>query len=458
MVLFVVISVFIAFGVAILWRPASVLALAFCVYPFEQWAQANSVFFQQHSAAMNYGTGVLALLALAVVILRGRNPLNPVTGATWCWLALYVYAAVSCVWAANRELSVFLFKYHLPYMVTMVGILPLIVQDFRDVRYALKLTLFAGTFVLLLLFFGTRVHEWGRTIVVEEGAGVVDRVGGHNTRMTPLMVASMAGQILLIAVLMNFVGIGRLWQVLRWGIGFVALALIFRSQSRGQLIAATMAVIALVPYSRGSKKITGPVMAFATIVLVIALAVLAYNAFESGGKRWSMETMEQEFQATRLQYSTQLLSYWFSKGPLYWLFGVGSSTSFEIMGVYCHIVIVEILCELGFVSFCVFLAYLIFVARDGLRLLRVCRSSIVDRGVAATVVAIFLFQFILTFKEGSFLTHTFTLGWGLILSRAAALKLAEHRRENLKAVQQWYMRYLSPDVSGVPGHVARPSY
>ncbi len=60
----VVLAVFVAFTVAVLWRPSSVIALALCVYPFEQWAQAKSVFFQRHSAVMNYGVGMLALLAL----------------------------------------------------------------------------------------------------------------------------------------------------------------------------------------------------------------------------------------------------------------------------------------------------------------------------------------------------------------------------------------------------------
>ncbi len=266
-----------AFAIAILWRPASIIALLFCVYPFEQWAQAKSSFFQQHSAAINFGFGALVLLALAVVILQGKNPLNPMTGATWCWLGLCVYAAISCTWAPERQTSLFLFRYHLPYMVTIAGIIPLIVQDSRDVRYALKLTLFFGTLVMLLLLFGTRVHAFGRTIVVEEGRGVVNRVGEQTTRMTPLIVASMGAHILMIGVLMNFVGIGRVWQVLRWVVGFLALALIFRTQSRGQLIAAMIAMLALVPYSRRSKRLTGLVATVFTIALVLTIMVFAYQ-------------------------------------------------------------------------------------------------------------------------------------------------------------------------------------
>ena len=101
----VVLAVFVAFTLAVLWRPSSVVALAFCVYPFEQWAQAKSVFFQRHSAIMNYGLGELTLLALVLIILRGKNPLNPMTGAAWTWLALFVYAGVSCMWSPDRDIS-----------------------------------------------------------------------------------------------------------------------------------------------------------------------------------------------------------------------------------------------------------------------------------------------------------------------------------------------------------------
>ena len=460
MVPLVVLAVFVAFACAVMWRPASIIALAVCVYPFEQWAQAKSVFFQTHSATINYGMGALALLAVALVMLQGKNPLNPMTGAGWCMLALYVFSGISCLWAPERATSLFLFRYHLPYFVTFVGLVPLIVQDPRDVRYALKLTLFFGVVVMLLLFFGTRIHAWGRTIVVEEGMGVIDRVGQTKTRLGPLAVASMAGHIMMIGVLMNFVGVGRIWQFLRWFVVFVALALIIRSQSRGQLIGAVMATMALIPYSRGNKRFTGVVIALATIGLTVVALIVAFGSFGETGTRWTFQTMEKTFQSTRLQYSTQLLTYWFESGPLYWLFGIGSSASFDtrIIGVYCHIVMVEILAELGVFSLCVYLLFLAFVARDAIRLMKVSKTSVIERGVTAAVLAILFFEFILTFKEGSFLTHTFTFGWGLIVSRMAALKLMEEDREKRRTWQNWYARYWYSSLPAAAPQAVRPSY
>ncbi len=94
MVFGVVLLIFALFAVAIIWRPATVLGLAICIYPFEQWAQANSGFFAAHAAFINYGLGVLTLFAVAMVTFRGRNPLNPMTGTMWIWMAMYVFAGV----------------------------------------------------------------------------------------------------------------------------------------------------------------------------------------------------------------------------------------------------------------------------------------------------------------------------------------------------------------------------
>ncbi len=408
----------------------------------------------------------------ALIVLKGKNPLNPMTGAAWTWLALFMYAVISCVWSPNRETSLFLLKYHLPYIITFVGLIPLIVQDPRDVRYVLKLTLFFGTFVMLLLLLGTRIHAWGRTIVIEQGMGVMDRVGNQRARLGPLAVASMAGQIMIIGVLMNFVGIGRVWQLLRWFVGFLALALIFRSQSRGQLIAAILAMMSLIPYGRGTKRITSLVVGLTSIALIMVTTIIAFNAFGDTGNRWTLDTMESTFQSTRLAYSSELLTEWGQSGPLHWLFGLGSSASFDILksdqsifashgrasGTYCHVVVVEILAELGFFGLCIYLLFLGLVVRDALRLLRLSKNSVVDRGVAAATVAVLLFQFILTFKEGSFLTHTFTFGWGLILARMTALKLAENSRERRQAIWRWYQRYWATALPGAPPQAIRPTY
>ncbi len=78
--------------------------------------------------------------------------------------------------------------------------------------------------------------------------------------------------------------------------------------------------------------------------------------------------MGKTLESTRVAYSLQLLSYWFSKGPIYWMFGIGSSASFHpnIVGIYCHVVIVEVLCELGLLGLGLYAGFLGFIVRDSL--------------------------------------------------------------------------------------------
>ena len=151
----VVLLVFTAFAVTILARPNAIIGLAFGVYCFEQWAQSNSAFFGSNASFINLGFGVLTLVALLVVVMRGQNPLNPLT-SSYCWfIALYLFAGISCLWALDRQLSFFLFRFHLPYMVTFVMLLPLVIQKENDVHAALITTLLFCSIVMLLIFAGT---------------------------------------------------------------------------------------------------------------------------------------------------------------------------------------------------------------------------------------------------------------------------------------------------------------
>ena len=119
-------------------------------------------------------------------------------------------------------------------------------------------------------------------------------------------------------------------KLLRWFVVFVALALIVRSQSRGQLIARLLAVMALIPYSRGNKQLDGLMFAFVRSVYCRGPDVRVWQLRRRCGE--SMDPGndgEVVSQSTRLEFSSKVLTYWFESGPLYWLFGIGSSGSYR---------------------------------------------------------------------------------------------------------------------------------
>jgi hypothetical protein len=443
MVFAIVLLVFVAFAVAITIRPSNIIPVAVAVYAFEQWAQANSSFFTTHASFINLGFGVLCLYAMGSVVLRGRNPLNPLTGAMWTWIAMFVLAAVSCLWSVDRDLSIFLFRYNLPYVVTFVGLVPLVIQDRDDLEQAMMTTLLFGSIVMALLLADTQIHAYGRTIEVAQGTAVRDRVGELRTRLAPLAVAELAGQLSIIAVLMNFRGVGRVWQYLRWVVVVLALALIYRSGSRGQLIAALLSIMMFVTFSRGTQRVYGWIAAAVSSVMVMGMAAWSFLSYADQGGRWDLTNMETNFAATRLQYCSTLLNYWAESSPMNWLFGLGSSASYDnrILGRYCHVTAVEVLAELGFVGMVLLIALMALVGRDTWRLYRLTKDSAVDRGVAVTLAALLTYGLILSFKQGSFLTNTYLFCFSLMISRQAAVMRVAYQREQVREMRRRWGAY-----------------
>ena len=136
-----------------------------------------------------------------------------------------------------------------------------------------------------------------------------------------------------------------------------------------------------------------------------------------------------------------LLKYWLDSSPIHWLFGLGSSASFDarLLGIYCHVVIIEILAELGVIGFILITAFVLVVVRDGIRLYQATKDSDTDRGTAMALCAMFFFQIILTFKERSFLTHTLTLGTGLMICRYSAIVTTHQKQERIQAAKRWFI-------------------
>ena len=435
------------FGVlvaGVIWRPSTVLAAAFCVYPFEQWAQANIAFFAVNTQFINYGFGLLMLLAVAVAFMQGSNPITPISPGYLAGFAIYLLAAASCVWSVNMQMSMFSFKFSLPYVLTFVFVTPLVINNTNDLRWGLFSVLLFGAVISLLLLFGTQVHEYGRTIVTNHGENLTNRAGDEEARMAPLIVAEMAGNLILISVLLNFQGVNRIWGVLRWGLVLVALVLIVRSGSRGQLIALVILPLFVGP-SRGHSKAFS---VFAGIAILAFLAIGVVAVFSGVGglsdsvfnSRWEVDKMAESYELGRIGQCTKLLTHWLIGGPLRWAFGLGSSASYdpEILGFYPHVVVVEILCELGIVGCIVFGIIVYQTVTAWRKILMVYKDSPTERGAIVALGAVATYTFILSFKQGSFLRSTTMMMSSLVLTRYAAIVLADHRQKTVKKMQMMY--------------------
>ena len=431
--------ILLGFAVAICYRPAYVMSLAFCIYPFEQWAQVKSAFFAGNGSAINFAFGFLVLLALLMVVIRGKNPLNPLTpGAVVCF-SLFLYAGASCLWSVDSNVSIFMFKFNLPYVTTFIFLVPLVIHDSKDLRAGIMGTLIFGSVLMVMLVTSTTTNELGRGVEYRHDfVNVTHRGGRTQEELTPLALAEMAGTLAIIAILMNYSGSARIWSLLRWGVVLLALLLIVRSGSRGQLIG-----LAVVPFfvgvSRGrSGRVATILVGAAVFVVGLLIVVFALSgATEVIGNRFQVDKALESFEESRLGMCSIMLSEWVYGGPSAWLFGLGSSASWVLMGIYPHVVVVEVLVELGIVGLLLLSVVTFCCIGDWLKLIKLSDSDKVKRGLYGTLGGVGAYLILLTFKQGSLLTHPPLFMLTMVVFRMAAIATKESKREKARQMKMW---------------------
>ncbi len=390
-------------------RHAVVLAAILCLFAFEQWAQANSFFFVTHSKLTNYTTGTILLLGLALAVVSGKRVFAGYPTVGWLSLALYAFALASVSWSVYRSGTIDQWRQTWPYIVTVMGLCPLLIVHPQDLRVGFLATVAMGSVVLVLLFFTT--EHVGRDIVLT--GGTVRGKGGN-----PLAVASLAGHVVLISVLMNFRGAGRVWQILRWVVVAIGLVLAIKSGSRGQLFAMMVAMLVFLPVSRRVTSWKGFLATSVAVAVVGALIVWLYGQFATSG-RWEWGSMFEAYRTTRAEMVKALMGQWLSSSPVRWLIGLGNSASFDpgIVGSYPHVVLIEVLCEEGMIGFGLFCAVIVLAIRSIVRVYRVAAPYADARGVLAALGALFFFQLLLSFKQGSMLKDTYLFAFAIMLGK-----------------------------------------
>ena len=233
-----------------------------------------------------------------------------------------------------------------------------------------------------------------------------------------MSIASLAGYVVLIAMLMNFRGVGRVWQILRWGLVVIGVVMSIRSGSRGQLFAMTGSTILFLPMSRRISSTKGFVATLAGAVSVGALIMWLYGQYAIW-ERWEWESMVEAYQSSRAEMVGALLAAWLDSSPVYWLIGLGSSAAYDpgIVGGYPHVVLIEVLCEEGLVGFVLFCGIVVLSMRSILRVYGASAPYPDARGVLAALGALFLFVFVLSFKQGSMLGSPYLFAFAVMLGK-----------------------------------------
>lgn len=99
------------------------------------------------------------------------------------------------------------------------------------------------------------------------------------------------------------------------------------------------------------------------------------------------------------------------------IFGLGNSSSFQILGIYPHIASLEILAEEGFVGALLYIAIICLSLRSIKRL--ASRTDLDDSGrnVLGILAGLFIFELVLSWKQGTLLSSVYVFLYAIILAR-----------------------------------------
>ena len=160
----ILIFAFILLGITAVYsikHPSVMVAAAICVFGFEQWAQVKMPFFVINAQLLNLYVGVLTLIGVGTVALRGHNPLDPFPRGVVLVYAIYIYAYVSIIWSVNSMQSAVIMGAYGPYIASSVFLAPLLVYREDQYKKAFLMTVFMGTVIMVLLINGNEDSRLG---------------------------------------------------------------------------------------------------------------------------------------------------------------------------------------------------------------------------------------------------------------------------------------------------------
>ena len=403
-------------GLGALWRPEIAVTGVLSIFGLKQWGQTASPFLAAHGTFTNIAIGLIVLCAILVRLARGQCVFCNIRRSTWVVMGLYAYAFLSLTWTPRLDLASNVWLHDAPYVLTVVFLAPLCVSSAKQLEVSYRMLVIAGgVLVLALLVLG----KWGNR-------GLLMGEGNSDMETNPLAIAALAGSVASAAMFVGWRRFAALGWVVRLLVVAACLAVIIRSGSRGQFIAALAALVVMLPIGFQISRVRGfiPIIV-GVVVIAAATAYAATNYIRRDDARWD-QSVAQSAVSTRLEFGRKVLSAW-TESPFNILFGLGNSASYDprILGGYPHNVALETLAEEGLVGIAVYLQVIWLAGRGLFEGLRIARQRPEIRGVLAASSANFLFSLVISLKEGSMISSSFYFLAALLLARIPELALAD---------------------------------
>ncbi len=415
-----------AMVLAIYRAPVTAMAPIMCMFGFEQWAEALIPFFSRNNVLNNLLLGVLVLFALTLMLWRGRNLSLNYTKTGVVVFLLLAYSLLSLLWSPRTEGGMMIWSDRVPYIVTILILGPLLITKFVDLRHSCwSVLLFGSPLVVMIL-----------TLVNWEGRGVV--LAGSDYSGNPLAVSQMAGYVALAAIFLPRVKNVSVFGLLRWGLVVLCMMVIVKSGSRGQFFGVLLVSAFFLLFASPSKGLRGAFSGTIGLGVLLVAGGWAFTNFAETS-RWDADEIVSASEG-RWQPAVTLLKEAYSS-PETFVFGLGNSASFEILGYYPHVVPAEILGEEGVVGFILYLIIIFFALRSLIRAYNLVKFDELQRGALLTLGGWFCYELFLSFKQGSMLgTSLLLFLFAIILTKyedMARQKIYQQKSQNRLSVNAW---------------------
>jgi hypothetical protein len=397
--------ILLALAVGVWLRPAVGAAAVLCLYGLKQWGQSSTTLLSDYRQFTNYAVFVIALIGLIRAARKRSCIFCRVPSTSWLILALLAYALLSLIWAPDMEKSFEQWVIQGPYIVTITLLAPLLFSELKDVRIAFIWTaVTGGALCILALAFG----KWG-------ARGLLLYGDINESETNPLALSSLAGTVFLICAL----SLGRpnrmLMRVFAMGCIPITLAVILKSGSRGQLIGSAVGAIVSLPIAFRIKDVRSIAGLILVAALILGLGSWGASLVEIDTARWQGNDSKSAV-AGRFENAQRILEV-ATSSVMTSVFGLGNSSSFQIIGGYPHITGLEVLAEEGIVGAAMYFAIIIFAIRSVSRISRQPELSDSNRSALAMLAGLFIFELILSWKQGTLLSSVYVFLYAIILAR-----------------------------------------
>lgn len=406
-------------------RPPIALAGVLCLFGLKQWGQSSSALIGQYPLLTNYALGVITFVAvLRAAFKRGclfcRFP--PAFVLTVC---LLLYAILTLTWSLDLDSGLAAWASSSPYLVIIILLAPLLINDLDDLKTAFTWTMVVGgSLCFLAVLFGNWGYR-GLEVAFAVPVGSLLEKASVVYETNPLALASLGGTVVVIASVL-LLEKGRPWLKILALVSIpFALAMIIRSGSRGQLLAALPAFLlagAIAFRARGLRTW----LPLALLALFITgLGWWATSLINVDKSRWLGSDLAAGDVEGRFEMAGAVLDAAMAH-PLAMFIGLGNSSSFKLLGIYPHITILEVLAEEGLPGIALYLAILICAIRSIRRSARAVAEDPARRVTLGILAGLFLFELVLSWKQGSLLGSSYVFCYAIILGRVE-LALANAR-------------------------------